>query len=76
MASETGGLPSVIFNPQELADFTRTLRGLGYNGPVTADNINQLLQRANEIRSSPSTTAWGNGIRKAGSVKYVLTSDI
>jgi hypothetical protein len=39
-------------NPQELADFTRTLRGMGYQGPVTADNINGLLRRANEIRSS------------------------
>jgi hypothetical protein len=39
-------------NPQELADFTRTLRGMGYQGPVTADNINELLRRANEIRSS------------------------
>ena len=43
--------PSPI-NPQELADFTRTLRGMGYQGPVTADNINELLRRANEIRSS------------------------
>jgi hypothetical protein len=39
-------------NPQELADFTRTLRGMGYQGPVTVDNINELLRRANEIRSS------------------------
>jgi hypothetical protein len=45
--------PSPI-NPQELADFTRTLRGMGYQGPVTADNINELLRRANEIRSSMS----------------------
>jgi hypothetical protein len=39
-------------NPQELADFTRTLRGMGYQGPITADNINELLRQANAIRSS------------------------
>jgi hypothetical protein len=46
-------------NPEELADFTRTLRGMGYQGPITADNINELLRRANEIRSSMSPRSRG-----------------
>jgi hypothetical protein len=39
-------------NPQELSDFTQTLRGLGYKGPITADNIHELMRQANEIRSA------------------------
>lgn len=39
-------------NPQELADFTQELRQAGYKGPITADNIHQLMRQANEIRSA------------------------
>ena len=39
-------------NPQELADFTQELRRQGYKGPITADNIYQLMRQANEIRSA------------------------
>jgi hypothetical protein len=48
-------------NPQELADFTQTLRGMGYEGPITNDNLPLLMRRANEIRSlqssGPDTTS-------------------
>jgi hypothetical protein len=51
-------IPAPI-NPQEIADFTRTLRGMGYQGPVTADNINDLLRQANAIRSSMAVRRGG-----------------
>lgn len=39
-------------NPQEVADFTRILREQGYQGPITADNINDLMRQGNAIRSN------------------------
>lgn len=44
--------PPAPINPQEVADFTQILRSHGYQGPITPENINDLMRQGNAIRSN------------------------